>query len=50
MRFVLGLLFGLLLGGLLAILLAAQMASAEPDDAEIFGLDDRAPTPPVPLQ
>ncbi len=50
MRFVLGLLFGLMLGGVLAVLLAAQMATGEPDDAEIFGLEDRAPMPPVPLQ
>ena len=45
MRFVLGLLVGLLLGGLMAMLLAAQMAAGEPDDAEIFGPDDRAPRP-----
>ena len=50
MRFVFGLLLGLMLGGVLAVLLAARMAPGEPDDAEIFGLEDRAPAPPVPLQ
>lgn len=45
MRFIFGLLFGLLLGGIVALLLAAQSAGAEPDDIEIFGIDDRTPSP-----
>ena len=45
MRFILGVLFGLLLGGLVAMLLAAQNAGSEPNDAEIFGADDRTPVP-----
>jgi hypothetical protein len=45
MRLLLGLIIGLLLGGLLAVLLASQISGARRDDLEIFGRDDRAPTP-----
>ena len=43
MRFLLGLLFGLILGGLLAVVIAAQMAGAQPEDAETFEGEERAP-------
>jgi hypothetical protein len=50
MRLLFGLLFGLLLGALLAALLAAQTAPRRRDEVEVFGLDERRPAPPVPLQ
>ncbi|MGD9892182.1 MAG: hypothetical protein AB7R89_22725 [Dehalococcoidia bacterium] len=50
MRLLFGLLFGLLLGALLAALLAAQTAPPRRTDVEVFGLDERRPAPPVPLQ
>jgi hypothetical protein len=50
MRFLIGLLFGLLLGALLAAVLAAQTTPQRRGEVEVFGLGERRPTPPVPLQ
>ena len=50
MRFLFGLLFGLLLGAFLAALLASQTTPQRRGQAKVFGLDERRPTPPVPLQ
>jgi hypothetical protein len=50
MRFLFGMLFGLLLGAFLAALLAAQTTPQRRGQVEVFGLDERRPAPPVPLQ